>query len=597
MNHFSPNSNLPLPPVEPSRRLASSPNSTNVPKEYLTDTEQSYHPDPAQRQRQSKATSKGSVTTAEPTQTATPPPTNRRGKRKHAPNLTMQNDQSFVQPDFSGASQHELNALMAASGDMFGYPMSAPTGPMANFWDPSMGMDFDFGAPQTNVFQTTPISSHRHTGSFDWNNEIPLFQEPSGPIHTSNHGHIQQMRRERALAPKPGPVAMTSAASVAMSAGFVTPMDDPFNIMPADGVDPGLLFGHPQASPMATSFNGMVASGSAEAAIAESGSRTSIGGDLRRSSSVQDIRSTNGPDRAFASSPVKSARPGSLNRSVSENRGRRTQTQPSLPKLAPAPRPISQASNASTADSGRPLARPSGRSSPMKHQHRLSSLASIPEASPQPQTWRSVRFTIDAHGRARAEATAVTVGSSSGNISPRRTSRDFGRREHWESDDDSSTDDEPIIIPSRQNSFNASFALPDPRKPVGSIFGASKRSSSERSLGSYSNDGMSSHHDGDSEGETARDEAQEKVGDAASELRKLVEDRQKRSSQMGNGRSQRYLQTNLGNFRPENVSPSALTDSSHFSDRHEVRCICHKNRAEEGDGFMVQWFVPPLLTL
>lgn len=585
VNHLSPNTHQPLPPVDPSRRLASSPNCVNVPKEYSAGSTQTLLSSNSSTEQLISGTADGEAGT---TQTATPPPTDRRGKRKHAPSLTMQNDQSFAQPDFTGTSQHELAALIAANGDMFGYPMSAPAAQPAAFWDPSIGMDFDFSIPPTNLFQTTPGSAHRHTGSFDWNSEIPLFQEPSAPLPLSNQGNLQPARRERTLAPKPSSTNhMVTAASAAMSAAFSAPMDDPFGMMnPGGGVDPGLLFGRPQLSPMDTSFNSVAASGSAEAAIAASGTRNTFGGDLRRAASFQDIRSANAPDRAFASSPVKSARPGNLGRSMSESRGKKPQARPVLPKLAPAPRPVSQASNASSVDPGRPMARPSGRASPMKHQHRLSSLASIPEMSPQPPTWRTVRFTIDSHGRARAEATMM-AGSSSGNISPRRTSREMPRREEWDaSDDDSSTDDEPIIIPSRNNSFNASFALPDPRKPVGSIFGASKRSSSERSLGSYSNDGPDSQHGVDSDGE-----GQDKVGDAASELRKLVEDRQKRSNQMGSARSQRFLQTNLGNFRPENVSPSALTDSSHLSDKYDVRCVCNKNRFEEGDGFMVKWLV------
>ncbi|CAM1505277.1 Fc.00g109140.m01.CDS01 [Cosmosporella sp. VM-42] len=594
-NHFSPNPDLPLPPVDPARRLASSPNSVNIPKEYSADTENLLSPNSSKYQQSTKKARRGTATESEPTQTATPPPTDRRGKRKLAPNLTMQNDQSFAQPDFTGASQqHELAALMAASGDMFGYPMSAPAAAPANFWDPSMGMDLDFGAPQTHIFQSTPVSSHRHTGSFDWNSEIPLFQEPSAPHHSNQEG-MMHTRRERALAPKPsvsGP--LTTATNIAMATAFAPQMDDPFNMMnPGDAVDPGLLFGRSQ-SLMDISFNSMAPSGSAEAAIAESGSRSSMGGDLRRSASFQDVRNTNVPDRTFASSPVKSSSRAGLNRSMSENRGKRAQPRPSLPKLAPAPRPVSQASNGSNVEPGRPMARPSGRSSPLKHQHRLSSLASIPEASPQPPTWRSVRFTIDSRGRARAEATVVVGSSSSnGNISPRRTSRDSSRKEEWEaSDDESSTDDEPIIIPSRNNSFNASFALPDPRKPVGSIFHSSKRSSSERSLGSFSNDGPSPQHEGDSEAETVMNDAKDKVGDAASELRKLVEDRQKRSTQMGSARGQRFLQTNnLGSFRGDTISPSTLTESSHSTDRHEVRCVCHRNRVDEGDGFMVQWFV------
>ncbi|KAK7428500.1 hypothetical protein QQZ08_004938 [Neonectria magnoliae] len=595
VNHFSPNPNLPLPPVEASRRLASSPNSVNAPKEYTAEPDHLPSPDPSKQTRSSsKKPRRGTISEPEPTQTVTPPPTGRRGDRKLAPKLTMQNDQSFGQPDFTGGSQqHDIAALMAASGDMFGYPMSAPAGTGANFWDPStMGMDLDFSVPPSNVFQTTPAHTHRHTGSFDWNSEIQLFQDPSAPHPSVNRDNGQMPRQERMLAPKPSVSHPTTlAASAAMSAAFAASMDDPFGIMAhGDVVDPGLLFSQPQPSAMDSNFIPITTSGSAEAAIAESGSRTPIVDELRRSSSAKDMRNGMLPDRAFASSPVKSNKPG-LTRSMSENRGRRTQTRPVLPKLAPAARPVSQASSVEPA---RPMARPSGRASPLKAQHRLSGLASIPEAAPQPRTRTSVRFTIDSRGRARAETTILHgERDMDGTVSHRRISRERPRRDGLESsDDDSSTDDEPIIIPSRNNSFNASFALPDPLRPIGSIFHSSRRSFSDRSTSSWVHDGAGgSHHETESEAETVMNEHHDKVGDAASELRKVIEDRQKRSN-LGNARSQRFLQTNnLGSFRPGTISPSTLTESSLLTDRQDIRCICNRKATEEGDGFMVQWYV------
>ncbi|KAF4985704.1 hypothetical protein FDECE_16379 [Fusarium decemcellulare] len=602
VNHFSPNPNLPLPPVEPSRRLASSPNSVTVPQEYRADSTPLPSPDPTKQPQSSKKARKADVKDAEPSQTATPPPTGRRGERKLTDKLNMQNDQSFGQPDFTGASQqqHDIAALMA-TGDMFGYPMTVPvTGP-GSFWDPSMSMEFDFNASPSNVFNSTPVHSHRHTGSFDWNSEIPLFQDPSAPFPQSNPEPMQPVRRERTIAPKPlGPTPGTTAASAAMSAALAVPMDDPFSIaQPANGVNPGLVFGSTQSTFIDNpALIPVTQAGSAEATIFQSRSRTPLGDDIRRTASVTDLRVPKGPDRALAPSPVKSnPRPG-LGRSFSENRGKRTQTQnrPVLPKLAPAARPVSQASNGSTSDTGRPIARPTGRLSPMKSQHRLSSLASIPEAQAplqQPRTRTAVKFTIDSRGRARAETTVVRTESDwSGDISFQRTSRDRSRTRDlgYSDDDDSSSDDEPIIIPSRNNSFNASFALPDPVRPVGSIFHSSRRSVSDRSTSSIGgHDGMGgSPHDVESEAETVMHDHHDKVGDAASELRKVMEDRRKRSSQMGNAGQHRFLQTNHhAPFRGDTISPSTLTDSS--LERHEIRCVCSRKVADWGTEYMVQW--------
>ncbi|KAH6964276.1 hypothetical protein DER45DRAFT_583224 [Fusarium avenaceum] len=549
VNHFSSNRNLPLPPVEPCRRLASSPNSVTVPQEYITDSTPLPSPDPSKQPQSTKKARKAGVEGEEPLQTATPPSTGRRGERKLADKLKMQNDQIFGQPDFTGNSQqqqHDIAALMASSSDMFGYPMTAPAAAPTTFWDPSMGMDFDFSASPSNVFQTTPVQhGHRHTGSFDWNSEVPLFQDPTAPFASANTDHMQTIQRDRPLAPKPmGSTSATTAASAAMSAALSAPLDDPFGLGQSMNGNP--ILNNPALIPVTQA-------GSAEATIFQSRSRTPLGDNIRQST-----------NRALAPSPVN----------FSENRGKRTQTQhrPVLPKLAPA-RPVSQASNGSNGESApaqRPIAKPTGRLSPMKSQNR--------PALHHPPTRTAVKFTIDERGRARAETTI------------RRLSRERSRtRELGPSDDESSSDDEPIIIPSRNNSFNASFALPDPLRPVGSIFHSSRRSVSDRSMSSIQDTMGGSPHDGDSETETVMHERRDKIGDAASELRKVMEDRRKRSNQNGHGGQHRSFQGgSFGPFRGDSNSPSSLTESSLLTDRPDIRCVCSRKGADGGDGFMIQ---------
>ncbi|RKL41035.1 hypothetical protein BFJ72_g5930 [Fusarium proliferatum] len=605
VNHFS-DQNLPLPPVEPSRRLASSPNSVTVPQEYITDTTPLPSPDPAKHPQSSKKARKAGVRGAEPSQTVTPPPTGRRGARKLADKLNMQNDQYFGQPDFTGNSQqqqqHDIAALMASSGDMFAYPMTAPAATPNTFWDPSMGMDFDFSASPSNVFQTTPVQHghHRHTGSFDWNSEVPLFQDPNAPFASAGSDPMQTMQRDRPLAPKPVGSADVTTASAAMSAALSAPLDDPFGLgQSMNGVNPGLLFEPPHNSVLDNpALIPVTQAGSAEATIFQSRSRTPLGENIRQSTSMKDLRATKAPDRALAPSPVKAnPRPG-MGRSFSENRGKRAQPQnrPVLPKLAPA-RPVSQASNGSISDNAppnRPIAKPTGRLSPMKSQHRLSGLASIPEgpALQHQSTRTAVKFTIDSRGRARAETTIVpnewdwepSTNHPGLTRDRSRTPRDLGPSD----DDESSSDDEPIIIPSRNNSFNASFALPDPLRPVGSIFHSSRRSVSDRSTSSIHDTIGGSQHDADSENETMMYERKDKIGDAASELRKVMEDRRKRSNPMGQGGQHRSFQGgHFGPFRGDSNSPSTLTESSLITDRH-VRCLCNRKGADEGDGSMIQ---------
>ncbi|KID79533.1 uncharacterized protein G6M90_00g018690 [Metarhizium brunneum] len=583
-NHFSPNPSATLPPVAPAHRLPSSPNPPT------TDTASStagfkspLNPKLSETPTSSPKKARRCTTAEEPTQVISPPPTARKGERWLAPGLNMQNDQSFGRSDFHDLSQQEIAALMSSATDMFGYPMSAPAATHSNFWDPtmSMNMDLDFTAAGTNMFQPPTPSSHRHTGSFDWNSEIQLFQDPNAPP-SSNQENVQPTKEERPLAPKPtaSDIVCTGAHDSTLLASFAPVLEDPFNMISAgDAVDPGLLFSRPQSAPIAASFGTTVQSGTAEAAIQ---SRKTPVGEGRRSGSVRDRKnSTKDPERATASSPVKSlGRPG-LGRSMSENRGRKTVRRGSLPMLAPAARTAAPDPGLRGSKS---TGRLPGRISPLKTQQRLSSLASIPEMSPQARQHRSVRLSINAHGRATVETLLGRGGTA---MTRSQSSQDLSTHRSWSSaEDDSDTDDEPIIIPSRNNSFKASFALPDPRKPVGSMF-SSRRSASDRSNSNSANEG-------ESEAETVINEKPGKYGDATSELRKVVEDRQKRSLRLGSATSsQRSLNTIIRNFPGGIISPTSLTESSYGPDSYNVRCVCNSSKADETDGFLVQWYVSP----
>ncbi|KAK4092673.1 hypothetical protein PCL_08305 [Purpureocillium lilacinum] len=592
-NHFSPNPAAPLPPVDPSRRLPSSPDPATAGKATAVGTDVQLSPT-ISGPRSSKKVRRGTVTEpAETSQVLSPPPTARKGERKLAPKPNMQNDQPFGQPDFADPSQQDLAALVANPTDLFSYPLSAPATAPVNFWDPSMsmGMDLDFGAPGPNVFQSPNPSLHRHTGSFDWNAEIQLFQDTTVPPPSSNQENVQPVRRERALAPKP-PASEALAVTTTMpaiQAAQHTSLDDPFGMMQhAQVVNPDFLMSRPQTAAVDSEFNALAEaeSGSAEEAIAAS-NKSQSGGALRRANTAKGARAGKLPDRALASSPIKSsaARPG-LGRSYSENRGKKALGRPPLPTLAPAARPVPQAGGGPSMPAARSGGRTSGRISPSKTMPRISSLAAIPETSPQHRPRTSVRFTIDAQGRARAETTVVGEGASVDRRLPRsKSSRDVSASRNFpSSEDDDSTDDEPIIIPSRNNSFNASFALPDPRRPVGSIFHSSRRSISDRSASNSANDA-------ESEAETVVNERQGKGGDATSELRKVVEDRQKRSSRMGSARSQRFVSTNVGHYGGGIISPTSLTESSYGPESQGVRCVCDSASPDESGGFMVQWYV------
>ncbi|TID01328.1 hypothetical protein CH35J_004178 [Colletotrichum higginsianum] len=502
----------------------------------------------------------------------------------------MQNDHGYGQPDFSGTPHHpNLAAAFVNGTDMFGFPMSAPANASASFWDPSadmsgMDIDFSFGP---NVFQT---SGHRHMPSFD---ASQMFQEASALPPSNGQETSQPIKRTRPLAPKPA-VHHVPSSSADISMASVSFVDDPFGIVSPGGVNPGLLFGRPSSSGIASGIP--VTQGSAQfalAAAAEYQSRAPMHSDVRRSLSTKEMGSENktGGNAYVNPSAKPNGRPSGLQRSVSENRGRRGLAKATLPKLAPAIQPRPQVTNGPAVGSNRPPSRPSGRMSPLKQQQqsRLSSLTSIPEAA-TPRMRTAVKFTIDSKGRARAETTVVTDDSRSD--SPHRkpaVAREMPRRERsWESDDDeSSTDDEPIIIPSR----NASFALPDPRRTSSaSVFHSSRRSVSEHSSSSFGAT-ASQHDQNESEAETVMNEAQAKGGDAASELRKLVENRNKRAPlALPSQRSQRFASGSFQDPHGGLMSPTAFTEVSLPSPTkatYNVRCVCRNGADKQGE-YMVQ---------
>ncbi|KAI0024598.1 putative 3-isopropylmalate protein [Xylariomycetidae sp. FL0641] len=579
VNHFSPNPNLPLPPVDLSRRLASSPgpvSSESAP------TEES--PWSASQQPTVNKKVRRNIAPEPQGQTPTPPPSARKGARRLAPKLQSDNmqDEEFGQEFLAATPQQQQHIPNFATTpvDMFGVPLSAPaTAPVITdsriFWD---AMDLDFSASGVHMFQTP---SHRPMNSLDWGKSNEIFQQTGVAPHQSQENKPLP-RKERVLAPKPPmPTLDTSMVGAPLlGAPFPTPVDDPFPIMNQDrtigGLDPGLLFTRPPSSGMDPAvFDPM-----AQPSLMQSFPgpelipftiKESKRGHVRRSASTKESGPGRKVDRASASSPVKStSRPG-LSRSFSESRGRRSAGRlSSLPNLAPAIRPESQPAANRPSSQG---SRISGRASPSKN-HPPSGLTAIPESAPRTRT--SVRFTIDARGRARAETTIIVDDEESGVSTVRRQQPSHSPEKSWHSsgDEDSSTDDEPIIIPSR----NTSFALAEPPKPT--VFRqqhSSQRSFSEQStssLGIYYNEPISTQNDAESEAETilngpesGNSNGGRRKGDAASELRKVREKRQQKASErrLSKGAAIAGALVGVGNTAPPMTSGEggAATPVSH----------------------------------
>ncbi|KAI0486870.1 hypothetical protein F4859DRAFT_502243 [Xylaria cf. heliscus] len=588
-NHYSPTSTLPLPPVDPSRRLPSSPTASHP---FPSPIEADYPND--SQPRSGKKVRRGTLAdTSTSTQTATPPPSARKGERRLAPKpqtSSMQHDE--FESEFVAAApqqqQHMLGGLDSGPIDMFGMPLSAPvTGPVFDdaqtFWDPGMsGMDIDFSIPAADSFHG---SHHRSMDSLDWGKTNEMFQE-TGVIPLKNQ-EVPLQKKERLLAPKPAPMpnvdtSMTEAPVFAHS--FHISTDNPFvPLNPVGGVDPGLLLTRPPSSNMElATFDPMaqpiilnsLPSPHLPAAPLKEPKR----GQIRRATSTREISTTKKDERGPISPPIiSSSRPGLL-RSASESRGRKPTNRAGALSSLVAVRNGQSATSGRSASQG---SRTSGRTSPLKIHSRLSSLTSIPEHS-GPRTRTSVRFTIDSRGRARAETTVI-VNDEQQTPSSRRRRREDRRRE-WESSEDesSSTDDEPIIIPSR----NSSFALPASREPSYiRPSHTSQRSFSDQStssLGIFNNRPSPSHGDRDSDAETVVNVAvnNSSRGDAMSELRKVRENRQKRVPAL-NTSNHSISSTSFG---ANSIIPSPSTDRG-----NQIRCVCNTTLSHiNGDGYMVQ---------
>lgn len=222
---------------------------------------------------------------------------------------------------------------------------------------------------------------------------------------------------------------------------------------------------------------------------------------------------------------------------------------------------------------------------------RSGNLHSIPE-SPQPGPRTEVIFTIDSNGKAHTET--IMVGKAP---SPKKLIRSSSLHEGYDSSPyESSSDEEPIIVPSRNSSFN----LPTQSKgPKVTRFDNSRHSSSARrqstSVGGRSLSESSSQQsipvdmEGiESEAETVMEE-DDSSGDATRELRKVMEDRKKAQKQERHPRHHRFTQDSRGGYYNSNISPTTISDpdgTPTSSRGGTTRCVCGK---PEDDRFMIQW--------
>lgn len=576
VHHLSPNPSLTLPPVDPSSQLPSSPGPYSATQSHFDDNTNSQVTPSKPRKRLEEAFSG---------QTATPPATKSKGSRKLAPKLATDTMQNESQDSHYGASQtptHPQNLMsFPSSSSEFFYPMSAPaTAPVFTntkpFWDPDAnmgGMDLDF-TDDPSMFS---MGSHRMSNSYDWGRSNQMFQEtvnvPTPSPNIATQGEQSTIKRQRPLAPKV-PASTTELLPSTMAPfefNNVPASEDPFSPSALGGVDPGLLFSRNNPVPMPSEFQDVTlpptrpVTSHVELKPYQHQLRESMRDqeELRERRTSREGSRSRRFERGTASSPVKgSARPG-LQRSISDGRGRRSQD-----------RMLSRSST--------------GRISPVKHQ-RPSNLMSIPETE-RPRTRTEVKFTIDANGRARTETVLVEETSRTSHGGP------SARSEGWESSqyDESSSDDEPILVPSR----NTSFSLPQQKPPKMGNFDTSIRTHAiqRRSSGGYSQSESSSQRSFrrnslGSEAETVVDE-DDGSGDAAQALRKVMESRKKGQIKARNPQHHRYSDSTprrnsqYGNYSSStNMSPTTITDpdggaTPSSTKSGMTRCVCGNSDSE-----------------
>ncbi|KAG9244869.1 hypothetical protein BJ878DRAFT_48284 [Calycina marina] len=511
-------------------------------------------------------------------QTATPPQSATKGSRKLAPKIsvstTMQNkdhDNGLYGMSATPTHNSGFSAFPSTSTDLYDFPMSAPaTAPVFSdskpFWDPDASlnaMDLDFGAHELSMFNT----GHRISNSLGWGRSNQMIQEVNIPAPAptpSAPSTRQPAKRQRTLAPKAAVPAQVQKSLPPLQYNSTTATaSDPFNGL----IDPGLVYSRSNSINVPTEHDdvSLPAPRPATSRLVRKPYQHQQRESRRdqeeicRSRSTRERSSGTNFRRETVSSPVKgSARPG-LSRSMSDGKLKRSQS--------------------------RPVSRPR-RASPVKGL-RSSVLRPILE-SPQPGPRTEVRFTIDANGKARTET--VIVGST---VFP---SKAESMNEHWESSQyESSSDEELIIVSSRNTSFNLPTQPKGPKmaKFNNHLYGSRRQSSSgegySRSESSLSQHSTQMDLDGaESEAETVMDEANGS-GDATRELRKVMENR-KRMQQQKASHHHHYLQDPHGSYysNSANLSPTTISDpdgTPTSSRGGSTRCVCGK---PEDERFMIQ---------
>ena len=253
VHHLSPNPSLPLPPVEPSRQLSSSPNpsaASETKRRRLNNTDSSLTPlnttfDPEACQSMNSA---GSMQTPPPTSTSASRrkaqqaqvvrlvrESAEKGRRMSFPALTKVDSMEVSTSQVEESPQHCSSLQFSPEG--FGFlstgPATAPVYPQHKlFWDPEQNEDsMNVGFPMDDTFIT--FNTHKNLDPFGSGHDAGAIEFPTSPAF-----NLLGTRAEN-IAPFTSPSDIEPTARTTSS---ITMTRKPSR---GNGVNPSLLFSSP----------------------------------------------------------------------------------------------------------------------------------------------------------------------------------------------------------------------------------------------------------------------------------------------------------------------------------------------------------------
>jgi len=634
VHHLSPNPNLPLPPVEPSRRLSSSPNpslTSDTKRRRLKNTDRSITPLKTTFEQEAghSMNSAGSMQTPPPTSTSA---SRRKAQQAQVARLVKESAEKGRRMSFPGVAKRDSGeasfphieespnnfASLQFSPDGFKFPMSVPaTAPVYPqhklFWNPdqsgdSMNTDFPMDDTFTafgNQKIVDPFGSSHVGGGISFPT-TPAFNL-LGTSAEDNTPYTSSIQAE-------SPTATATSSTMVRKPSH------------RKVVNPSLLFSSPGRTAEASNMP-------PTSQEIQDDNLLPYAHQLRDAQMEMDLQVSRKPKRKRGPETDSPAVEAALQTLRDDHVGIRRDIAEDLHTSLASRRPSSRTS------SGRAKGNLVASQVSLRKQRSKGRLHGA-ESSSQQQKRASVTFSIDANGRAKTET----------KILPADTSQRMEVDSDVESDGSSSSSDDQMIMSQTQ-----SFVYPQKhRQPKLGRFTHNSQSHSQKSsyastLGSGSNvrtvsestsrrpssnlfiqsNPQTNHprpafHGGadeeiESEAETVIDSEDDK-GDAQSALKKVLQSRQKSSGKqsMGTGTKNVYAAPSRG-YLPQNVPPNpyymtdTLTPTRGYNDPYSnispttitdpdlatpstgrsnisndsVRCLC---QTSEDDGqLMIQW--------